>query len=50
MGISEHLASLIGIQSGNMIYVIIMFIIGLFCIVKGGDIFVGGCDMDCRSY
>lgn len=40
MGISEHLASLIGIQSGNMIYVIIMFIIGLFCIVKGGDIFV----------
>lgn len=40
MGISESIASLIGINPENMMYVIIMFIIGLFCIVKGGDIFV----------
>lgn len=40
MEISAHLASLIGIDSNNMIYVVVMFIIGLFFIVKGGDIFV----------
>lgn len=40
MNISENFASLIGVNPNNMIYVVIMFIIGLFCIVKGGDVFV----------
>lgn len=40
MNISSALASLLSIPSDNMIYVVIMFIIGLVLIVKGGDIFV----------
>lgn len=40
MGISAGLAGLLGVGAENMVYVIIMFIIGLVCIVKGGDIFV----------
>lgn len=40
MNISASLASLFSIPSDNIIYVVIMFVIGLFFIVKGGDIFV----------
>lgn len=40
MNISQTVASLLSIPGENMIYVIIMFILGLFFIVKGGDIFV----------
>lgn len=40
MEISSSLAGLLGIASDNMIYVVIMFVLGLFFIVKGGDIFV----------
>ena len=40
MNISSALASLLSVPSDNMIYVVIMFIIGLVLIVKGGDIFV----------
>ena len=40
MNISSTLASLLSVPSDNMIYVVIMFIIGLVLIVKGGDIFV----------
>ncbi len=40
MEISASLASLFGLASDNTIYVVIMFIIGLVLIVKGGDIFV----------
>ena len=40
MNISNTVASLFSIPSDNMIYVVIMFIIGLFLIVKGGDVFV----------
>lgn len=40
MNISQTVASLISIPSDNIIYVIIMFVLGLFFIVKGGDIFV----------
>lgn len=40
MEISERVASLLSIPGDNMIYVIIMFVLGLFFIVKGGDIFV----------
>lgn len=40
MEISASLAGLLGLASDNMIYVVIMFIIGLVFIVKGGDIFV----------
>lgn len=40
MEISASLAGLLGLASDNMIYVVIMFIIGLVLIVKGGDIFV----------
>ena len=40
MEISSSLAGLLGIAGDNMIYVVIMFVIGLFFIVKGGDIFV----------
>lgn len=40
MNISNTVASLLSIPSDNMIYVVIMFIIGLFLIVKGGDVFV----------
>lgn len=38
--ISASLAGLLGLGSDNLIYVIIMFVIGLVLIVKGGDIFV----------
>lgn len=40
MEISSSLAGLLGIAGDNMIYVVIMFVLGLFFIVKGGDIFV----------
>lgn len=40
MNISSTVASLISIPSDNIIYVIIMFVLGLLFIVKGGDIFV----------
>lgn len=40
MNISQTVASLFSIPGDNMIYVIIMFVLGLFFIVKGGDIFV----------
>lgn len=40
MNISQTVASLISIPSDNIVYVIIMFVLGLFFIVKGGDIFV----------
>ncbi len=40
MNISQTVASLLSISGENMIYVIIMFVLGLFFIVKGGDIFV----------
>lgn len=40
MGISASLAGLLGVGAENMVYVVIMFIIGLVCIVKGGDVFV----------
>lgn len=40
MEISASLAGLLGLASDNMIYVVIMFLIGLVLIVKGGDIFV----------
>ena len=40
MNISSALASLLSVPSDNMIYVVIMFVIGLVLIVKGGDIFV----------
>jgi len=40
MNISNTVASLLSLPSDNMVYVVIMFIIGLVLIVKGGDIFV----------
>lgn len=40
MNISQKVAELLSFPSDNMIFVIIMFVIGLFFIVKGGDIFV----------
>lgn len=40
MNISSTVASLLSIPSDNIIYVVIMFVLGLFFIVKGGDIFV----------
>ncbi len=40
MNISQTVASLFSIPSDNIVYVIIMFVLGLFFIVKGGDIFV----------
>ena len=40
MEISASLANLLGLAPDNMIYVVIMFVLGLFFIVKGGDIFV----------
>lgn len=40
MNISTHVADLLSLSGDNMVYVIIMFILGLFFIVKGGDIFV----------
>lgn len=40
MEISASLAALFGLASDNTIYVVIMFIVGLVLIVKGGDIFV----------
>ncbi len=40
MNISQTVASLISVPSDNIVYVIIMFVLGLFFIVKGGDIFV----------
>lgn len=40
MEISASLANLLGLAPDNLIYVIIMFVFGLFLIVKGGDIFV----------
>ena len=33
-------ANLLGLASDNIVYVVIMFVLGLFFIVKGGDIFV----------
>lgn len=40
MEISASLAALLGLAADNTIYVVIMFIIGLVLIVKGGDVFV----------
>lgn len=40
MNISDLVANLISVPGDNLIYVIVMFVIGLFFIVKGGDIFV----------
>lgn len=40
MNISDLVANLISVPGDNLIYVIVMFLIGLFFIVKGGDIFV----------
>lgn len=40
MNISQTVANLLSLSGDNMIYVIIMFVLGLFFIVKGGDIFV----------
>ena len=40
MNISASLAGLLGLSADNVIYVVIMFVIGLVLIVKGGDIFV----------
>ena len=40
MNISAALAGALHLASDNLIYVIIMFLIGLVLIVKGGDIFV----------
>ncbi len=40
MEISARIADLLSISSDNTIYAIIMFVIGIFLIVKGGDIFV----------
>ncbi len=40
MNISAALAGFLNLASDNLIYVIIMFLIGLFLIVKGGDVFV----------
>ena len=40
MNISSSLASLISVPSDNIIYAVILFIIGLVLIVKGGDVFV----------
>ena len=40
MNISSSLASLISVPSDNIIYAVILFVIGLVLIVKGGDVFV----------
>lgn len=40
MNISAALAGALNLASDNLIYVIIMFLIGLVLIVKGGDVFV----------
>lgn len=40
MNISDLVANLISVPGDNLIYVIVMFLIGLFFIVKGGDVFV----------
>ncbi len=40
MNISAALAGFLNLASDNLIYVIIMFLIGLVLIVKGGDVFV----------
>lgn len=40
MEISAGIAGLLGLASDNIVYVVIMFVLGLFFIVKGGDIFV----------
>lgn len=40
MEISARIADLLSISSDNTIYAIIMFVIGIVLIVKGGDIFV----------
>lgn len=40
MGISARLADLISIPSDNIIFAVVLFVIGIFFIVKGGDIFV----------
>ena len=40
MNISSSLASLINIPADNIIYAVILFVIGLVFIVKGGDVFV----------
>lgn len=40
MEISAHLASLLSLSANNTIYAVALFVIGIFFIVKGGDIFV----------
>lgn len=40
MEISARLADLISIPSDNIIFAVVLFVIGIFFIVKGGDIFV----------
>lgn len=40
MEISARLADLISIPSDNIIFSVVLFVIGIFFIVKGGDIFV----------
>lgn len=40
MEISARVADLLGISGDNIIFAVILFVIGIFFIVKGGDIFV----------
>ena len=40
MEISVRLADLMSIPSDNIIFAVILFVIGIFFIVKGGDVFV----------
>lgn len=40
MEISAHIAEILKIPGDNIVFAVIMFIVGLFFIVKGGDIFV----------
>lgn len=40
MEISARLADLISIPSDNIIFAVVLFVIGIFFIVKGGDVFV----------
>ncbi|MCH5189787.1 MAG: calcium/sodium antiporter [Oscillospiraceae bacterium] len=40
MEISARVADLLGISGDNIIFAVILFVIGIFFIVKGGDVFV----------